>query len=78
MERLKEKTIGRSKINAFYVFSKASKIAFKLIFIPILLLFFGLFADKTLNTTPLFLAVSFLAGLFFALYKAKKIENSIK
>jgi F0F1-type ATP synthase assembly protein I len=57
---------------------KSSKIAFKLVIIPIFLLFFGLFADKTLSTTPLFIVVGFIAGLFFALYKAKKISGDVK
>lgn len=65
------------KMNVFYVFGKASEISFNLVFLPITLLFFGLFIDKTLNTTPLFIVFGCLAGLFFALYKAIKIKDQI-
>lgn len=56
---------------------KSSKIALKLVVVPIILLFFGLFADKTLNTTPLFIVVGLIAGLFFGFYMTKKIRREI-
>ncbi len=65
------------KPNLFYVFGKASEISFNLVFFPIILLFFGLFLDKKLNTAPIFIVAGCLAGLFFAVYKAIKIKDQI-
>ncbi|KKQ82773.1 MAG: hypothetical protein UT06_C0037G0009 [Candidatus Woesebacteria bacterium GW2011_GWA1_38_8] len=67
----------KEKINIFLAFGKASEISFNLVFLPVILLFFGLFVDKTLNTTPLFIIVGSIAGLFFAVCKAIKIKDQI-
>lgn len=76
----KVKTEGRklkNSINPFFVFGKASEISVNLVFFPIILLFFGLIIDKTLNTTPLFIIIGSIAGLFFAIFRAIKIKDQI-
>jgi F0F1-type ATP synthase assembly protein I len=76
MEKNNVKVVEKNRISTFYLLVQASKITFKLVFIPILLLFFGLFIDKTLDTTPLFLAIGCIAGLFFAFYKVRSIRKN--
>lgn len=73
----KNTSVRTEKTNIFIVLGKASEISFNLVFLPIILLFFGLFIDKTLNTTPLFIVIGSMAGLFFAVYKAIKIKDQI-
>ena len=67
----------KQKISLYYVLGKATEISFNMVFFPIILLFLGLFIDKRLDTTPLFIVIGCIAGLFFALYKAIKIKNQI-
>lgn len=60
-----------------YIFGKATEISFNLVFFPITLLFIGLFIDKRLNTTPIFILIGSIIGLFYAFYKAIKIKDLI-
>jgi F0F1-type ATP synthase assembly protein I len=69
----KKDKVNTVKMNYSYVFGKARKISFNLVFFPSFLLFFGLFIDKRLDTTPLFLIVGFIAGLFFAVFKGRSL-----
>ncbi len=66
-----------NKMNPFYIFGKASEISFNLVFFPISLLFLGLFIDRTLRTTPLFIIIGCIAGLFLAIVRALKIKDQI-
>ena len=74
MDMNKPKT---AEIRFAYILGKATEVSFNLVFFPIILLFFGLFIDKRLNTTPLFIIIGCLSGLFFALYKATKVKDLI-
>jgi len=73
----KSTEVTKTGVDAFYLMGKALSITFKLIFIPILLLFSGLFIDKKFDTTPLFIVIGFIAGLFFTVFKALAIKKHL-
>ena len=77
VKKTEDKKILKQKINPYFVLGKATEISFNMVFFPVLLLFFGLFIDKRLNTTPLFIVAGCIAGLFFAVWKAVKIKDQI-
>ena len=70
--------VKQSQVSTYYLLTEATKITFKLLAFPVLLLFFGLFIDKTLGTTPFFLVVGFIAGLFFAFLKVRTIKKNFR
>jgi len=76
MEKNKKHRDRSDRFDTFYVLGKASEISFNLVFFPILL-FVGLFVDRTLSTTPLFIIICSIAGLFFAIVRALKVKDQI-
>ena len=71
----KSTEIKKTQINSYYLMGKALMLTFKLVSIPTILLFFGLIIDKRLNTTPFFIVLGFIAGLFFGFFKALDIKK---
>lgn len=59
-------------------FEEASSIAFGLVAIPVVFLVMGIFADKALATTPLFIIIGILAGIFLGIYRSIKISKNYK
>lgn len=54
--------------NLFWMYSEATKLSLGLVFLPVAALLIGVFVDKKLGTTPLFIIVSIVVGLFVFLY----------
>jgi F0F1-type ATP synthase assembly protein I len=73
----KSTEVTKTRVDTLYLIGKALSITYKLVFIPILLLFSGLFIDKKLDTTPLFIIIGFVAGLVFAVFKALHIKKHL-
>ena len=59
--------------NAFY---EASKISFSLVFFPIVLLLAGVWLDKKLSTTPIFIILGIILGVSVGIYKSTRIRKS--
>jgi F0F1-type ATP synthase assembly protein I len=55
--------------NLFWMYGEATKLSLGLVFLPVAALLIGVFIDKKLGTTPLFIIVSIITGLFVFLYK---------
>lgn len=79
---LKSKTKKINSQESFTILSKAfyeaSKISFSLVFFPIVTLLLGVWLDKKFSTTPLFIIIGIISGVFMGIYKATRINISRK
>jgi F0F1-type ATP synthase assembly protein I len=57
---------------------EASSLSFALVLYPIIFLLLGVYADKKLHTTPLFIILGFFAGLVWFAWRAYKLANKLK
>jgi len=57
---------------AFY---EASKVSFSLVFFPIVLVLIGVWIDKKLGSTPLFIIVGIISGVLIGIYKATEVKK---
>lgn len=58
-----------------YALEEASKISFSLVFFPIILLLIGVWIDKRAGTTPLFIIIGIIAGVFAATYQLLQVSK---
>ena len=56
---------------------KAGCISFSLVFIPIVILLSAVKADETLQTTPFFIILGIVLGIFYGIYKAVSLKRKI-
>ncbi|OGM32814.1 hypothetical protein A2803_05705 [Candidatus Woesebacteria bacterium RIFCSPHIGHO2_01_FULL_44_21] len=59
-------------------FEEATSITFTLVALPVVLLIVGVFIDKTLSTTPLFIIIGIIMGVPIGIWRAQKIGRRIK
>jgi F0F1-type ATP synthase assembly protein I len=59
-------------------FEQASLMSLSLVTLPVLFLFLGLFIDKKLDTTPIFIIIGVVVGIGSGIYRAIRLSKNIK
>ena len=79
MKKTKKIKLASSDVKSMAsAFEEATRITATLVFLPILLLIVGVFVDKSLSTTPLFIFIGIIAGVALGIYRAVKISEKYK
>ena len=74
---MKKKTTSQeSFLQLSAAFYEASKISFSLVFFPVVILLVSIWIDKKLSTTPLFIILGIVSGVFAGIYKAMRIRKT--
>ncbi len=64
--------------NLAKTFEEASLMSLSLVSLPVLLLLFGIFLDKKLETTPFFIIIGVGFGISLGIYRAVSLGKKIK
>ena len=59
-------------------FEEATSISITLVALPVLFLVLGVFLDKTLSTTPVFIIIGIIIGVASGIWRAIKISKKHK
>jgi F0F1-type ATP synthase assembly protein I len=59
-------------------FGKASTLSITFVLFPVILLLLGVWLDKKLATTPLFIIIGILAGIVVFIYQVRKAVKDIQ